>query len=55
MRSAAEILDRWGAQWVLVDKSRPYPRDFLSQFHLAYQDGRYALYRLEPETRRGLS
>lgn len=50
-----EILDRWGAQWVLVDKSRPYPRDFLSQFHLAYQDGRYALYRLEPETRRGLS
>jgi hypothetical protein len=35
---------------VLVDKSQPYPRDFLSRFGLVYQDGRYALYRLAPET-----
>jgi hypothetical protein len=46
----SRILRRWGAQWVLVDKSQPYPRDFLSRFGLVYQDGRYALYRLASET-----
>jgi hypothetical protein len=40
------ILRRWGAGWVLVDKAEPYPRDFLSQLKLVYQDGRYALYRV---------
>ena len=49
------ILRRWGAQWVLVDKWRKYPGDFLSRFDLVYQDGRYALYELGPETGRGLS
>ena len=49
------ILKRWGAGWVLVDKAEPYPRDFLTQLQLVYQDGRYALYRVARGARRALS
>jgi len=44
----SEILDRYGADWVLLDKSRglpPLPADL----RLAYQDERYALYEVEKE------
>lgn len=49
------ILDRWGADWLVVDKLGPHPDGFLATLPLVYQDGRYALYRLEPQTGRGLS
>lgn len=38
------ILDRYGADWVLVDRHRPHPEEFLRKLGLAYQDARYALY-----------
>ena len=43
------ILRRWGAGWVLVDKAEAYPGEFLGQLRLAYQDGRYAVYRVASE------
>ncbi len=43
------ILARWGADWVLVDKRMAYPAEFLRQLPLVYEDGRYALYRVENE------
>ena len=39
-----EILERWGADWVLVNKSRSHPQDFLQRFPLVYEDARFALY-----------
>jgi hypothetical protein len=38
------ILVRWGAGWVLVDKRRPAPEDYLSKLGLVFQDRRFALY-----------
>jgi hypothetical protein len=40
------ILDRYRADWVLVDKRRRHPEEFLRHLRLAYQDARYALYRV---------
>lgn len=40
------ILDRYGADWVLVDKEKQPPRDFLQTLPRVFEDGRYALYRV---------
>jgi hypothetical protein len=40
------ILDRYGADWLLVDRTRRYPESFVAGLGLAYDDGRYALYRV---------
>jgi len=42
-----EILRRYSADWLLVDLTRPYPRDVVTSFPRAYADGRYALFRVE--------
>jgi len=49
-----EILQRWGAEWLLVDKRGPYPREFVSRLELVYEDGRYALFRVAPRAGRAL-
>jgi hypothetical protein len=41
------ILDRWRADWVLVDKRRPHPEAFLRRLRLVYEDGRFALYKAD--------
>jgi hypothetical protein len=41
-----EILARYQAGWVLVDKRLRHPEEFLRDLPLVYQDGRYALYRV---------
>jgi hypothetical protein len=38
------ILERWGADWVLVSKERSHPQAFLQRFPLVYEDERFALY-----------
>lgn len=38
------ILERWDADWVLVDKERSHPQQFLDRLPLVYQDDRFALY-----------
>jgi hypothetical protein len=38
------ILRRWDADWVLVNKQRSHPQQFLDRFPLVYQDDRFALY-----------
>jgi hypothetical protein len=38
------ILQRWGADWVLVNKERSHPQRFLDRFPIVYEDGRFALY-----------
>jgi hypothetical protein len=38
------ILERWGADWVLVNKERSHPQAFLQRFPLVYEDERFALY-----------
>ncbi|MEX1358536.1 MAG: hypothetical protein WD981_07935, partial [Gaiellaceae bacterium] len=40
------ILDRYGADWLLVDRTRRYPESFVAGLGVAYEDGRYALYRV---------
>ena len=40
------ILRRYGADWLLVDRTRRYPDTFVMGLPLAYRDGRYALYRI---------
>jgi hypothetical protein len=40
------LLDRYGAEWVLVDKKEPYPRSLVSTLEPAYEDGRYLLLRV---------
>ncbi len=47
--SAAErqqILDRYRADWLLVDKQGPAPVSFLATLPLVFEDERYALYRV---------
>lgn len=41
------ILVRYAADWVLIDKRQPYPKEFLRNLRLAYEDGRYALYEVD--------
>ena len=38
------ILQRWGADWVLVNKERSHPQQFLDRFPVVYDDDRFALY-----------
>ena len=40
------LLARYGADWLLVDKRRPYPRRLVADWPNAYEDGRYALLRV---------
>ncbi len=39
-----EILARYDADWLLVDKARRRPASFLADLDLVYEDGRYVLY-----------
>ena len=39
------ILDRYEADWVLVDRELRHPEEFLEQLDLVYRDERFALYR----------
>jgi hypothetical protein len=38
------ILEQYGADWVLVDKSRPRPEEFLRRLRPVYEDAQYVLY-----------
>ena len=40
------MLARYGADWLLVDKARPYPREFVASLQHVYEDGRYLLARV---------
>lgn len=40
------ILERYDADWVLVDARRPHPEDFLETLERVFDDGRYQLYRV---------
>ena len=37
------MLERYGADWVLVDKRKPYPRKFVETLDPVYEDRRYLL------------
>jgi hypothetical protein len=39
-----QILENYGADWVLVDKERRHPQEFLDELRLVYGDDRFALY-----------
>jgi hypothetical protein len=41
-----EILARFHAHWLLIDKRRPHPDAFLRRLKLVYQDGRFALFKV---------
>jgi hypothetical protein len=41
------ILERYLADWVLVDKQQPHPEEFLRRLRLTYEDDRYALYEVD--------
>jgi len=40
------LLDRYGADVLLVDKHRPHPRRLIRSLPAVYEDGRYALFRV---------
>jgi hypothetical protein len=40
----SELLARYDADWVLVDRELPQPTEFLDELRLVYDGGRYALY-----------
>jgi hypothetical protein len=40
------ILRRYGADWLLVDRTRRYPQQFVLSLTPRYEDGRYTLYRI---------
>jgi len=42
------ILQRWGADWVLVNKERSHPQHFLERFPIVYEDNRFTLYDVGP-------
>ena len=42
----AALLERYGAEWVFVDKSEPYPKRFAATLEPVYEDGRYLLLRV---------
>ena len=39
-----QTLSQYGVRWIIVDKTRPYPRDFFGRLRRVYEDHRYALY-----------
>jgi hypothetical protein len=43
-----EILRRWDADWVLVNKERSHPEAFLRTLPVVYEDARFALYDATP-------
>jgi hypothetical protein len=45
-RERDAMLARYGADWLLVDKARPYPREFVASLQHVYEDGRYLLARV---------
>jgi hypothetical protein len=47
-RERRGILDRYGADWVLVDKDLPHPELFLQKLDLVYDDERFAFYKAPP-------
>ena len=40
------ILSKYGADWLLVDKARRYPKRLVASLEAVYEDERYALYRV---------
>ena len=40
------ILRRYGAEWLLVDRTRRYPHELVESFTPKYEDARYTLYRV---------
>ena len=42
-------IDRYGAEYVLVDRRANYPKRFMEDLEPVYTDGRYALYRIPSE------
>jgi hypothetical protein len=42
-----EMLESYGADWLLVDKTRAFPRTFVGGLEPSYEDERYVLYRVE--------
>ena len=40
----SELLARYDADWVLVDRELPQPTEYLDELRLVYDGGRYALY-----------
>jgi hypothetical protein len=43
-----QILDNYAATWVVVDKTRRYPEEFVRTLVPVYEDDRYILYRRHP-------
>ena len=43
------LLDEYGAGWIVVDKTRAFPREFLAPLERVYEDGRYVLLRVAGE------
>ena len=41
-----EMLTRYGADWLLVDKRKQYPKRFVTTLQPEYEDGRYILLRV---------
>ncbi len=41
------LTERYGAGWLVVDKTQPYPRDFVASLPHVYEDGRYLLVRTD--------
>ena len=42
-----ETLDTYGVDWLVVDKTKDFPRTFVSGLEPIYEDDRYVLYRVE--------
>jgi hypothetical protein len=40
----SELLARYDADWVLVDRELPQPTEYLDELRLVYDGGRFALY-----------
>jgi hypothetical protein len=40
------LLAKYGARWLVIDKTRPYPASFVRSLRRVYEDTRYALYRV---------
>jgi hypothetical protein len=40
-----QLTERYGAGWLVVDKTKPYPRDLVRSLPHVYEDGRYLLVR----------
>lgn len=44
-----ELLDKYGATWVVVDRTKPAPQAFLSTLEPVYEGRRLVLYRVPPD------